>query len=99
MHVRYVRLAVLSAVAAVAAGCGGGQRTSGAGALRAGTAADGLVVRAEARVARGRPATVLATLSLTNPGRSPVDTTTGGDCQLMLRVYRSAVRTGRPAWN
>jgi hypothetical protein len=59
---------------------------------------DGLTLRAETAVLESFPVQLRTRVTASNETGQPISFTTGG-CRVLLRAYRTARRTGAPAWD
>ncbi len=99
----WVKNAVLLLVLAAAGACSkagsSGESDSPTIPYRASArTAEGLALRAETWVVKGAPDTVRTAAIVTNTSQQPVRVE-HGSCVLRVRVYATAARSGRPAWD
>ena len=103
MRTRIVRTAAAAAAAALAglAACArheGPSGTPGQPAIDGSRTSGGITYRAETLVLESYPVQLRTIVTATNGTAAPVKLHTGG-CEAFIRAYRTADRSGTPAWD
>ncbi len=88
-------LRTLPALAALAVAACAPNAAPAAGA----TEADGIGYEADMRILESFPVQLHTTVTLTNTSDAPRTVELPGGCPVLLRAYRTADRTGEPAWD
>lgn len=86
-----IRLASIIALALFSNACSNGQQPT--------APLTGLTYRAESHVLPTSPATIQATVTVTNTNNQAVMLEPAGGCVLLLQAYQNPSRSGPPAWD
>ena len=93
---------VIVGLVALAAACSKAERTVDPENLLANPdvrVEEGIQYKAETAILESFPVQLATTVKLTNTGNSPRQVTFPDGCVVLIRAYRTAERTGEPAWD